>query len=120
MFANTISFIKGISLKFIRKLGKLVLNVPFEPNKSIFKLIRLDKEKINLIEIAGIHRIDYTDETGKEGAYTGQTKNKIIERAREYWSDLKHERMNTALAKLNRRVSLKVDFKNPVKLEKLQ
>ena len=50
------------------------MNVPLESNKSIFSLIRSDKEKINPRDTAGINRINYIDETGKEKANIGQTK----------------------------------------------
>ena len=90
--------------------------MPTESNKSIFKLIRSNKERIEPIETAGIYRINYIDETGKKGAYVCETKRKIIKTAREYQSDIKHERMNTALNTLSRRVNIKIDFKNLIKL----
>ena len=54
-----------------------------EGNKSIFKIIRSDKEKFNPLETAGIYRIYHIDETGEEGDTLGGTKKKTIERAGE-------------------------------------
>ena len=65
--------------------------MPTESNKSIFKLIRSNKERIEPIETAGIYRINYIDEKGIKGANIGQSKEKTIERAGEHQLDVKHK-----------------------------
>lgn len=61
---------------------------PITSNSSISKLIRTDIEKINQLKTSGIYTIKFNDIEGKDCAYIGLMKPKILERIKEKERDI--------------------------------
>lgn len=115
-FTNAIPFLKGIALKIKREFRKVNLFLPIAPERTIFNRLRSEIEKPNLLETAGIYKINYKYNNEKQGVYIGMTKRKIRERMEEHKRDLRYGKITTALSKLSTEEVLEIDFE---KVEKL-
>lgn len=91
-FTNAITFDSGASLSIKKEAAKFNLRIPIKPNPNIFQRIRNEKEIVNNHETAGIYKINFTDENGKQGSYIGMTKRKIKQRIKEHKDDIRFGR----------------------------
>ena len=78
--------------------------------KYVDKRIRDDRDSVDPLEKAGIYRVNYRREGGRAEAYIGKSKRKIKERIAEHKRDIILNKEITALAKLNRKEDIEIDF----------
>ena len=80
------------------------------------KRIRDDRDSVDPLETAIIYQINYHRQGGGTGSYIGKTKQKIKERIVEHKRNIQLNKETTALAKLNRKENIEIDFKHIKKL----
>ena len=109
-FTTTIPFDKGASVKLKKEAVKYDFCVPIKPNPSVFQRLRSNKDRIEINETAGIYRLNFINENNEKGCYIGKTKHKIKKRVTEHERDMRLNKGNTAIAQLNQKTNIKIDF----------
>ena len=103
-------------MKLKNEAAKLGIHIAIKPNKSICQRISDDRDRINPLETAGIYPINYSKEEGVTRAYIRKTKRKIKQCIAEHKRDIILNKETTALAKLNRKDDIEIDFTHIKKL----
>ena len=70
----------------------------------LFQRLRSEKVKIEIDETAGIYRLNFINENNEKGLL------KIKKRVTEHERDMRLNKGNTAIAQLNQKTNIKIDF----------
>ena len=110
-FTISIPFDKGALIKLKKEAAKNGISVTLKPNPSVFQKLRLDKDRVDIDETAGIYKLKYIKKIMKRDVTQAKQNVKLKKEL-----DIRFNKNNIAIAQLHQKMNIKTDFENLQKI----